>query len=66
MVPGEDLDIISQSHEPNRFNHLVGEIALISIEAEKIGYLAAETLLSRIKYPGAPLRSISVKPSIIR
>lgn len=65
LKPGKDIDIAAVIHEPVRFTHLDGEITMISIQAEQIGFIAAEILLDRIKNPGMALRKTLVEPKII-
>lgn len=45
LKPGRDIDVAAVTHEPTRFTYLDGEITMISIQAEEIGYLAGQLLL---------------------
>lgn len=65
LKSGKDIDIAAVIHDPVRFTHLDGEITMISIQADQIGFIAAEMLLDRIKNPGMALRKTLIEPKII-
>lgn len=62
--PGHDIDVVAISHDPTPFTFLDGTISLINIQADEIGYSAAQLLIERIKDPGMSRRRILVDPKL--